>query len=374
MAGREVFGKEEIEEVMDVLKRGVFFRYGFDKERENVFKVKLFEEDFARYVGSGYALGVGSGSATLKVALEAFNIPKGKEVLAPSFTFVASIEAIEEAGLKPVLCDIDRSLNISPEDIKKKITKDTAAIMPVHMMGSIARMDEIMKIAKENRVFVVEDACQSTGASLNGKKAGTFGDFGCFSFDYVKVMTTGEGGMVITDNEEYFKQAEYYHDHGHPHLAGVGRGEEPRMRKGFNFRMNEIQGAIGLAQLKRIEDVISRQRANKRVIKTEIRNIGGIEFRELPDENGEIATFLVIFLEDKEKADKFKAVMKENDVAPAILNYWHFVANMEIAGGSFPVSQSILDKSVAIEIKTVMSESLLGKITDTFKKAAKAVL
>ncbi|NLG11896.1 MAG: DegT/DnrJ/EryC1/StrS family aminotransferase [Elusimicrobia bacterium] len=374
MAGREVFGKEEIEEVMDVLKRGVFFRYGFDKERENVFKVKLFEEDFARYVGSGYALGVGSGSATLKVALEAFNIPKGKEVLAPSFTFVASIEAIEEAGLKPVLCDIDRSLNISPEDIKKKITKDTAAIMPVHMMGSIARMDEIMKIAKENRVFVVEDACQSTGASLNGKKAGTFGDFGCFSFDYVKVMTTGEGGMVITDNEEYFKQAEYYHDHGHPHLAGVGRGEEPRMRKGFNFRMNEIQGAIGLAQLKKIEDVISRQRANKRVIKTEIRNIGGIEFRELPDENGEIATFLVIFLEDKEKADKFKAVMKENDVAPAILNYWHFVANMEIAGGSFPVSQSILDKSVAIEIKTVMSESLLGKITDTFKKAAKAVL
>lgn len=374
MAGREVFGKEEIEEVMDVLKRGVFFRYGFDKERENVFKVKLFEEDFARYVGSGYALGVGSGSATLKVALEALNIPKGKEVLAPSFTFVASIEAIEEAGLKPVLCDIDRSLNISPEDIKKKITKDTAAIMPVHMMGSIARMDEIMKIAKENRVFVVEDACQSTGASLNGKKAGTFGDFGCFSFDYVKVMTTGEGGMVITDNEEYFKQAEYYHDHGHPHLAGVGRGEEPRMRKGFNFRMNEIQGAIGLAQLKKIEDVISRQRANKRVIKTEIRNIGGIEFRELPDENGEIATFLVIFLEDKEKADKFKAVMKENDVAPAILNYWHFVANMEIAGGSFPVSQSILDKSVAIEIKTVMSESLLGKITDTFKKAAKAVL
>ena len=374
MAGREVFGKEEIEEVMDVLKRGVFFRYGFDKERENVFKVKRFEEDFARYVGSGYALGVGSGSATLKVALEALNIPKGKEVLAPSFTFVASIEAIEEAGLKPVLCDIDRSLNISPEDIKKKITKDTAAIMPVHMMGSIARMDEIMKIAKENRVFVVEDACQSTGASLNGKKAGTFGDFGCFSFDYVKVMTTGEGGMVITDNEEYFKQAEYYHDHGHPHLAGVGRGEEPRMRKGFNFRMNEIQGAIGLAQLKKIEDVISRQRANKRVIKTEIRNIGGIEFRELPDENGEIATFLVIFLEDKEKADKFKAVMKENDVAPAILNYWHFVANMEIAGGSFPVSQSILDKSVAIEIKTVMSELLLGKITDTFKKAAKTVL
>lgn len=372
MAGREVFGKEELEEVIDVLKRGVLFRYGFDKEREGIFKVKEFEEEFAKYVGSKYALGVSSGSAALKVALEALNLPEGKEVLVPSFTFVATIEAIEEAGLKPVLCEIDHSLNISPEDIKKKITKDTVAIMPVHMMGSSAKMDKILQIARENNLFIIEDACQATGASFKGKKVGTFGELGAFSFDYVKVMTTGEGGMVVTDNEELYKQAEFYHDHGHPHLTGVGRGEERRERKGFNYRMNEIQGALGLAQLKKLDGVIARQKENKKAIKEEIKNIGGIEFRELPDENGEIATFLTIFLKNNEQAEKFKGVMKENGVAPAILNYWHFIANIEIAGGSFPSSQSILERSVSIEIKTVMDNSLIDRIIEVFKKAARA--
>ncbi|MCM8820941.1 MAG: DegT/DnrJ/EryC1/StrS family aminotransferase [Candidatus Omnitrophica bacterium] len=374
MAGREVFGKEEIEEVISVLKRGVLFRYGFDKEREGIFKVKQFEEEFASYVGSRYALGVSSGSAALKVALESLNLPKGKEVIAPCFTFVATIEAIEEAGLKPVLCEIDHSLNISPEDIKKKITKDTVAIMPVHMMGCSAKMDEILQIAKERGIFVIEDACQATGASFKGKKVGTFGEMGAFSFDYVKVMTTGEGGMVVTDNEELYKQAEFYHDHGHPHLTGVGRGEERRMRKGFNYRMNEIKGALGLAQLRKLESIITRQKENKKAIKKEIQKIGGIEFRELPDENGEIATFLTIFLKNKEDAEKFKGLMKENGVSSAILNYWHFIANIEIAGGCFPVSQSILERSVSIEIKTIMDAALIDKIIDTFKKAAKAVI
>ncbi|MDD3726669.1 MAG: DegT/DnrJ/EryC1/StrS family aminotransferase, partial [Candidatus Ratteibacteria bacterium] len=295
-------------------------------------------------------------------------------VLAPCFTFVATIEVIEEAGLKPVLCEIDDSLNISPEDIKKKITKDTVAIMPVHMMGSAAKMDRIIEIAKENNIFVIEDACQSTGASFHGKKVGTFGELGCFSFDYVKVMTTGEGGMVVTDIEEFYKQAEFYHDHGHPHLTNIGRGEEKRMRKGFNYRMNEIQGALGLVQLKKLDSVIERQRENKKVIKEEIQKIGGIEFRELPDEKGEIATFLTIFLKNKEQAERFKGVMKENGISPAILNYWHFIANIEIAGGSFPLSQSILEKNVSLEIGTLMDASLIDRIIGALKKAADAVL
>jgi len=373
MAGREVFGKEELEEVQDVLKRGVLFRYGFDEERKGVFKVRQFEEAFARYLNIRYALGVTSGSAALKVALEALNLPKGKEVITPSFTFVATIESIEEAGLKPVLCEIDNSLNISPDDIKRKITKDTVAIMPVHMMGSPAKMDKIIQIAKENNLYVIEDACQSTGASFKGKKVGTFGELGCFSFDYVKVMTTGEGGMVVTDNDTLYKQAEFYHDHGHPHLQGIGRGEEKRERKGFDYRMNEIQGALGLAQLKKLDSVIFRQKENKKAIKEEIQKLSGIEFRELPDEEGEIATFLTIFLKNKEKAERFKGVMKENDVSPAILNYWHFIANIEIAGGSFPQSQQILEKSVSIEIKTIMDNTLIDRIIETFKRAAKAV-
>lgn len=373
MAGREVFGTEEMEQVTDVLKRGVLFRYGFDKERGGVFKVRQFEQEFAGYMSSGYALGVSSGSAALKVALEALNLPKGKEILTPCFTFVATIESIEEAGFKPVLCDMDETFNISPEDIKKKLTKDTVCIVPVHMMGSAVNIEPILEIARENKLKVLEDACQCTGASFKGKKVGTFGDMGCFSFDYVKVMTTGEGGMVATDSEDLYKQAEFYHDHGHPHMAGVGRGDEKRARKGFNYRMNEIQGALGVAQLKKLGDIIARQKENKKTIKTAIQNIPGIEFRRMPDEGGEIGTFLTMLLKNKEKADKFKETLKENGVTPATLNYWHFTANIEIAGGSFPKSREILDRSVSLEMKTVMGRDLLEKIIDAVKKAAKAV-
>ncbi len=373
MAGRELFGKEELEQVQEVLKTGILFRYGFDKERNEVFKVRDFEREFAGYIKAGFALGVSSGSAALRVALEAFNMPKGKEILTPCFTFVATIEAIEEAGFRPVLCDIDETFNISPEDIKKKLTKNTVCILPVHMMGSAANMTSINDIAKENGLKVLEDACQCTGATLNGKKVGTFGDAGCFSFDYVKIMTTGEGGMVVTDNEALYKQADFYHDHGHPHLAGVGRGDERRARKGFNYRMNELQGALGLAQLKKLDAIIARQRANKKAIKEAIQNAGGVEFRRFSDEDGEIATFLTLLFAGSEKAEKVKAVLKENGVTPATLNYWHFMANIEIAGGKFPASREILDRSVSLEIKTVMEQDVIDRTVEALKKAVEAV-
>jgi len=373
MAGREVFGEEELNEVVEVLKRGVLFRYGFEKEREGVFKVSEFEKNFAEYIGSKFALAVSSGSAALKVALESLNLPKGKEIITSCFTFVATIEAIEEAGFKPVLCEIDETLNIDPNDLERKISENTVAIIPVHMMGSASKIDRIMEIAKEKNLKLIEDNCQSTGASFKGKKLGTFGDIGCFSFDYVKVMTTGEGGMVVTNDEEIYKQAEFYHDHGHPHLQGVGRGEEKRERKGFNFRMNEIQGAIGLAQLKKLNSIIERQKENKKAIKEEIKNIELLKFRELPDPDGEIATFLTFFLPDKEKTEKFKSKMKENGVNPAILNYWHFTANVESCGGEYPQSQDILDRCVSIEIKTLMDEETINKTIDAIKKAASSI-
>jgi len=374
MAGREVFGAEEREAVIDVLNRGVLFRYGFPKERGEVFKVREFEEAFSSYTGAGYSLGVSSGSSALKVALEALNLPPGKEVLTPCFTFVATIEAIEEAGFKPVLCDIDETFNISPEDIKRRITRDTVAIVPVHMMGACAAIDSIVEIAREKQLKVVEDTCQSTGASFTGKKLGTFGDMGCFSFDYVKVMTTGEGGMVVTDNRELYMQADAYHDHGHPHLPDTGRGDERRARKGFNYRMNEIQGAIGLVQLNKMDHIVGKQRENKKTIKTEIENTGGMDFRRLLDGEGEIATFLTFLLPDKDKAERFKEKLKDYGTVPATLNYWHFTANIEIAGGSFPVSEAILSRSVSLEIKTSMDESLLSKTVDSVKKSARDVL
>ncbi len=375
MPGREVFGEEEIREVNEVLKRKVLFRYGFDAERDGIFKVREFEKEFAGYVNSGHALGVSSGSAALKVALEALNLPKGKEVLTQCFTFVATIEAIEEAGLKPVLCDIDETLNLSVEDASGKVTEDTVGILPVHMMGASADIEGITGLAESRGLKIVEDACQSTGASFRGKKAGTFGDIGCFSFDYVKVMTTGEGGMLVTDDEELYRQAEFYHDHGHPHLSHLGRGEERRARKGFNYRMNEIQGALGVAQIRKLDGVIEGQRRNKKIIKDALKDVPGLRFRKFHDEAGDIATFLVFSLPGREKAEGFKEMLRGMGVAPATLNYWHFDANIEIAGGgSFSRSRDILDRTVALEIRTIMPEEALRKIIEAVRESAGKIL
>jgi len=371
MPGREVFGEEEVQAVQEVLRRKVLFRYGFEKEREGIFKVAEFEKVFAAAMGCRYALAVASGSAAVKVALKALNLPPGGEVIVPAFTFVATVEAVQEAELKPVLCEVDESLNLSASEAEKRINKNTVALLPVHMCGSACDMDSLLALAKERNLYVVEDNCQSTGASYHGKKLGTLGDVGAFSFDYVKVMTTGEGGMVTTNQEEIYLQAEYYHDHGHPHLPGIGRGLEKRKRPGFNYRMSEIQAALGLVQLEKLKDVIERQRANKRFIKESIRDIPGLTFRTHHDEEGEIATFLLMFLPDSRQVEKFKEVMREKGVMPGVLGYWHFTANVESCGGSFPKTEALLERMVIVEIQTLMSEERRNQVVSAIRQAAK---
>ncbi|MCL5408752.1 MAG: DegT/DnrJ/EryC1/StrS family aminotransferase [Candidatus Omnitrophica bacterium] len=367
MPGREVYGEEELQEVSEVIKRGILFRYGFETQRQGVFKVKQFEDEFSKYIGSKYAVGVSSGTAALQTALISLNLPKGSIVLTPCFTFVATIEAIEWSGYKPVLCEIDESLNISSEDINKKINARTKCILPVHMMGSSCDMENILDISKKHNLFIVEDACQATGAEYRGKKVGTFGEFGTFSFDYVKVLTTGEGGMITTNDEILYKQADACHDHGHPHLENVPRGVEKRIRKGFDFRMNEVQGALGIAQLKKLDYIIKKQTKNKKDIKDVLKNYEFITFRKHFDEDGEIGTFLTFFLPDKQKAEKFKEKMKENGITPGILNYWHFFANIESVQTKekFQKSRDILEKTIVIEVLIKMD---VEKIIDALKK------
>ncbi len=306
MPGREVFDHQEIKAVSEVLERGVLFRYGFDAQRKGIFKVAEFEKAFAEFVGSKFALGVSSGTAALKTAIEGLNLEKKTEVLTPCFTFVATIESIEEAGLKPVLCEIDESLNISVEDMENQISKKTSLFLPVHMMGSSCDMDGIMALSNKTGIPVIEDACQATGALYKGKKLGTFGKYGCFSFDYVKVLTTGEGGMVVTDDQSLYQQADWYHDHGHPHRTDLPRGLEERKRKGTNFRMNEVQGALGIVQLGKLPSIIKAHKKNKSIIKHALSKYDFISFRKHHDQEGEIATFLAFFLPDEKKAEKFK--------------------------------------------------------------------
>lgn len=331
MPGNEVIGKEEIKEVMDVMETGVFMRYGFDQRRKGVFKVRQFEEEFARYCGTGYALAVTSGSTALHVALNALDVGPGDEVVVPSFTFVATYEAILEAGAIPIMADIDESMGLDPKNMEKMITPLTKAVIPVHMCGAPAQIDKIVEVAKKNNLLVLEDTAQSCGGSYRGKKLGTFGDMGTFSFDYVKTMTTGEGGMVITNNKNLADRAEWYHDHGHDHNPNVGRGDEGRSILGFNYRMNELQGALGLAQLKKLDYIIGEQRRNKKAIKEVLAKIAGVGFRPIPDPAGDTATFLGFSFPNAMTAKSFQKVLKEEGTDTFLYkeNTWHYVPRWE---------------------------------------------
>ncbi len=331
MAGAELIGKEEIKEVMDVLETGILMRYGFDKERNGIYKVREFEQAFEKYCGVDHALGVTSGSSALKIALTAMDIGPGDEVLVPAFTFLATYEAVMEVGAIPVMVDIDDTLNFDPLEIEKKKTPCTKAVIPVHMCGSAAKIDKIVEIAHKNKLLVLEDNAQGCGASFKGKKLGSLGDMGTFSFDYVKTVTTGEGGMVITNNLDFYHRSEWYHDHGHDHNPNVNRALEGQTILGFNYRMNELQGALGLAQLRKLDYLIGEQKKNKRFIVDVLANVPGVGFRAKPDPEGDSATFLAFNLPEEKQTQKFQNLLSAEGVDTVCYkrNLWHYVPNWE---------------------------------------------
>jgi len=385
MGGAELIGKEEQEAVSEVIGRGVLFRYGFNEKRKNIFVTQEFEGEICKYMGCRYALGVSSGSGALRVALAALGIRKGDEVITQCFTFVATIESVVEAGAVPVLTEVDKSLNMDPKDLEAKITSKTRAIMPVHMLGVPAHMDEITAIARKHNIPVLEDSCQACGSGYKGKKTGTIGALGTFSFDYVKTLTTGEGGMVVTNDKKLYDLARYYHDHGHEHNPEVPRGEDSHSITGFNYRMNEIQGAIGRVQLARLDRVLADQGRNKAQIKKGIAEIPGIEFRDLPDPNGDGGDTLAFFLPNAQVAKAFNQFLAkekiDTKILPSAMN-WHFAGNWShmikllppFRTDAWPRSEALLKRAIALPISVRMSEEQIHKVIDGVKRAAKEVL
>ena len=387
MGGAELIGGKERDAIAEVIDRGaVLFRYGFDKERRGIYKVREFEKKFAEYSGVKYALGVSSGTAALRIALAALGIRDGDEVIMPAFTFIATAEAIIESGAIPVVAEIDKSLNIDPDDFESKITEKTKTVIPVHMLGVPAKMDRIIEIAKKHRIRVLEDAAQACGSSFKGKKVGTIGDIGIYSFDYVKTITTGEGGMLVTNDEDLYLKASSFHDHGHEHRTDVPRGEDTKRGYGFNFRMSELQGAMGIVQLGRLDYVISEQMKNKEAIKGAIKEISGIRFRELPDATGDGGDALIFFLPNKGMASNFEKGLTQEGVGTKILPSaigWHYVAywdnilcqlKMKNPNAAWPRTDSIIRQAIAIPISVKMKEEEIEKIISAIKRVAASVL
>jgi 8-amino-3,8-dideoxy-alpha-D-manno-octulosonate transaminase len=385
MGGAEMIGKEEQEAVAAVMNRGVLFRYGFNEKRKNIFEVQDFENQICRYMKCSYALGVASGSAALRVGLAALGLKRGDEVITQSFTFVATVEAILEAGGVPVLTEVDKSLNMDPEDLKSKISDKTRVIIPVHMLGVPARMNEILAIAAKTNLPVLEDSCQACGSSYQGRKTGTLGALGTFSFDYVKTLTTGEGGMVVTNDKKLYDGSRYYHDHGHEHNPEAPRGEDSHSLSGFNYRMNEIQGAMGKVQLNRLEFVLAEQRKNKEQIKEGIRGIPGIEFRDLPDPQGDGGDTLAFFLPDIQKAQAFNEALArakiDTKILPSAMN-WHFIGHWNhlisycppYRANAWPKSEALLKRAIALPVSVRMSQDQIARTVAAIKRVAQELL
>ena len=277
MPGFELFGDAERKEVNDVLNNGVLMRYGFDGMRKGHWKAKALEHELEKQLQVEHAQLVSSGTAAVSVALASAGIGSGDEVIMPTFTFVASFEAIMMLGAVPVLVDIDDTLTLDPKKIKEAITNKTKAIMPVHMCGSMANLDALINICKTNNLILIEDSSQATGATYKGKPLGSIGDLGCLSLDFVKIITAGEGGAVLTNNENYYRNADHYSDHGHDHI-GNDRGAETHPFLGYNFRISELHAAVGLAQLKRLEEFVTIQKKNYSIIREALAEISEVIF------------------------------------------------------------------------------------------------
>ena len=327
MPGFEIFGDEERKEVQDVLDTGVLFRYGFDQARKDLWKAKTFEAELAKRVGVKHSHLCSSGTSALCIALASCGVGAGDEVIVPPFTFIATIEAVLGAGAVPVFAEIDETLCLDPEAVRAAITPRTKAVLPVHMCGAMARIDEIKDLCAQKQIVLIEDACQAIGGTLNGKALGSFGQMGCFSFDPVKTITCGEGGAVVTNDEKLYKTAEVYADHGHDH-TGDDRGLEGHPVLGTNYRISELNAAVGLAQLRKLDYILEKQRASKKAIKDALSRFSEITFRRIPDEKGDSATFLSFFLPKESIARKITDDLGSAGVDACFYwydNNWHYI-------------------------------------------------
>lgn len=352
MPGFELWSDAERKEVNEVLETGILMRYGFDAARKGKWKSKELEAEICSRFKCGYAQLVSSGTAALTTALAALGVGAGDEVIMPTFTFVASFEAVLSVGAVPVLVDVDESLTMNPDSVRKAITSKTKCLMPVHMCGSMADMDALTAIARENRLLIIEDACQSIGASYKGKILGTIGDAGTFSFDFVKTITCGEGGAVITNKQDVYIKCDGYSDHGHDH-KGSDRGAEQHPFLGYNFRISELHAAIGLAQIRRVNEFIAIQRKNHAALKQILQQVPEISFRTIPDKEGDSCTFLSWFLPTTEIMEGVVNELKSQGIMPGNFYWydhnWHYIRKWDHLKNDRSLYKLNSDQLTAIE-------------------------
>jgi 8-amino-3,8-dideoxy-alpha-D-manno-octulosonate transaminase len=397
MPGMEVYDAKERKEVNDVLDTGALFRYGHDEIRKGMWKSKEFEAEVANYTGAKYAHAVSSGSTAVATLLAAAGIGLGDEIIVPPFTFIAPIEAAFLAGALPIFAEIDETLCLSPEGIEAALTPKTKAVLLVHMLGTAADIDGIMEVCAKHNLILIEDCGQAMGAFWNGKSVGLFGKVGSFSFDYFKITTCGEGGVIITNDLDIYNKIDQVADHGHTH-EGNNRGMEPHHIMGFNYRISELSAAVGLAQMRKIGVVKANNQKNKVYLKNRLKEIPQLEFRAKVDVEGDSAATLNFFLPTADLAvkviEQFSAVgisgaaywfknqyhfinqwdHIKNLSFPAKLAVHHFGAPQDYKNLQLPKSQDVMSRLVSLGIRATWTQAELEILGDKMVNAIKKVI
>ena len=331
--GPQFFDEREERALMDVLESGSPFRYWGPGKPE---KVLRFEEDFARYMGTRFTLGVTSGTAALDCAVAGLGIGPGDEVIVPAYTWWSDYTCVVHAGALPVFADIDRTFNLDPADFERKITPRTKAVIAVHLLGGPCDMDPIMEIARKHDVKVLEDCAQCVGGSYHGKKLGSIGDVGIYSFQINKMITSGEGGAVVTSDPLIYERAARFHDMGtirRLFTDRIGSSQVPTFA-GENFRMSELTGAVLGAQLTKLDSMIAELRRHAGAIHDGIKTIAGIQLRHRPDPAGDIGYAVYFETPDKATRDRCIRELRERKVPASTLT------------GSvlLPIAESVINK------------------------------
>lgn len=389
--GAFLYGEEEMQSVAEVIENQSPFRYYGPKVQG---KAGAFEREAKEFFGVKHALAVSSGTAALVVALRALGVGPGDEVIVPAVTFIACAGAVVACNAIPVFCDVDESLNMDPAALVRCITPRTKVIMVVHLQGASADMDRIMAIARRHNLKVIEDSAQSFGAAYKGRYVGTMGDIGTFSLQINKTITTGEGGLVITDDENLYQRAVIAHDQGNIRDAEghvVVNPDCPGFY-GENYRMSDLTGAVALAQIRKVKDIIDKMRKNARKIIAGLQELPNLHWRKVYDEEGCSYVSLAVYLPASAQAAEAEKECKKRKVPgarlyqglpvyayPFVLNKLtahplgcpftcpHYKGNAEYHMGMCPTAEDLIGRALFIQVSPLFNDEEIGYIVANLK-------
>jgi len=391
--GAQLYDESEAKLAFDAcMSKSPFRYYGINY----LGMVEKFEKSIQTRMNVKNALAVTSGTAAVVVALKAAGIGPGDKVIVPSCTFVATAGAVLCAGAVPVFADIDDTMHIDPKKLSNVVDKYTKVIITVPLAGAPCQIDEITEFAKAHNLIVIEDVAQSMGSSYKGKAMGTWGDLGTYSLQMNKILTTGEGGAVVTDSDVLYERAVRYHDQGQfrkdPERSAIAELTFP----GQNYRMSEITGAVANAQMERLDFIIDGMRKVKKTIKEEIKNVPGLTFRRIIDEEGDVGASIIMYAPNNEKALEFIKAMNAENIGfyqlyggkPVYMNPQIFTKNT-VEGKGFPYNQfdeeiiytedmcptacDLASRMVMLSLSPVFTEKDIEDVINAVKKVSSAI-